>query len=82
MSEQQNRFVTRPLTLREMVWLYKASKGDMEAMGFLLEARRVDPAFDVYALEGEEVAEAINEMNEACQEGQSVDMLLRSVKIQ
>jgi hypothetical protein len=80
-TSSNNRFTTRPLTLREMILAYKASKGDHEALGFLLESRRLDQDFDVYALEGEQISQAIQEMGEAMQQAEKVDILINSVKL-
>lgn len=80
-DQQQNRFVTRPMKLRELIWAFRAQRGDIEAMGFLLESRRLDPAFDVMDLEGDELLMAIQEMGDAAEQGASVDKLLASVRV-
>ena len=76
-----NRFSTRAMTLREMIWAFKVQRGDMEALGFLLEARRIDPAFDVLDLSGDDLSRAIQEMGEAAQEGASVDAVIKSLSV-
>jgi hypothetical protein len=81
-TPSNNRFTTRPSTLREMIWAYTARRGDMEAIGFLLESRRLDQGFDVYALEGDEaVLAAIKEMTEAMEQGDKVSTLINSVML-
>jgi hypothetical protein len=61
----KNRFTDRAVTLQEKVWLYKAGKGDVEAMAELMKSRRVDPSFDVMSLAGAELDAAVKEMGDA-----------------
>jgi hypothetical protein len=39
----ENRFVTRELTVTEMIYLSKAGHGDFEAQVLLIESRLIEP---------------------------------------
>lgn len=74
------RFTTRTPTLRELVWCQKVARGDMEAVLLLLESRRMEGAWDVGSLSGEDLAEAIKEMSASFAESVEIDNVLAELK--
>jgi len=82
-EDREPRFSNRAPSMREMVLMQRIGRdtNDFEATAELMERRRLDQAWDVLDLSGEELAAAISEMFEGITAGASLMNVFKSFKM-